>query len=56
MVVRLDNGQSWRMTSQNNIYDWVRPGQSVTIRRGVPSGFRLHVEGLQGMETVRRLN
>lgn len=55
-VVRLDNGHSWKMTTQNKIYDRLRPGQSVTIKRGMPSGFRLHVDGLNGMENVRRLN
>lgn len=51
----LDNGQEWRVTSARNIYDRLRPGQVATIERGTMSGYRLHIEGMTGMENVRRI-
>lgn len=51
----LDDGQKWRITSARNIYDRLRPGQMATIQRGAMSGYRLHIEGMTGMETVRRI-
>jgi hypothetical protein len=52
----LDNGQQWRVTSTRNIHDRLRPGQAARIERGTMSGNRLHIEGMTGMETVRRIN
>jgi hypothetical protein len=37
----LDNGQVWRMTESEGVFDFPNRGDTVTIRRGAVGGFRL---------------
>ena len=37
----LDNGQVWRMTESEGVFDFPDRGDTVTIRRGAIGGFRL---------------
>jgi hypothetical protein len=37
----LDNGQVWRMTESEGVFDFPSRGDTVTIRRGAIGGFRL---------------
>jgi hypothetical protein len=53
--VVLDNGQEWQVTTDRNLFDRLRVGQTATIKRGVMSGYRIYVDGVTGMETVRRI-
>ena len=39
--VELDNGQVWRMTESEGVFDFPNRGDTVTIRRGVIGGYRL---------------
>ena len=37
----LDNGQVWRMTESEGVFDFPNRGDTVTIRRGAIGGYRL---------------
>jgi len=37
----LDNGQVWRMTESDGVFDFPNRGDTVTIRRGAIGGYRL---------------
>lgn len=54
-LVVLDNGHEWQVTTDRNLADRLRPGQTVTIKRGMMSGYRIYADGVTGMESVRRI-
>lgn len=56
MIVTLDNGQVWRITSSGRLQQFLKPGMPVTISEGPISGYRLRTEAINGMETVRRID
>lgn len=51
----LDNGHEWQVTTDRNLADRLRVGQTVEIKRGMMSGYRVYVDGVTGMETVQRI-
>jgi hypothetical protein len=56
MIVTLDNGQVWRITSSGRLQQFLKPGMAVTISEGPISGYRLRTDAINGMETVRRID
>lgn len=54
-ILELDNGNAWQVTTNGNLQHYLAAGQVVTIKRGALSGYRLHADGVNGMETVRRI-
>lgn len=51
----LENGAVWEFDDDSRVIFWVRPGQGVTIKRGLMGGYRASVEGVSGLEVVARV-
>jgi hypothetical protein len=51
----LDNGAVWQFDRESRVIFWVRPGQAVTIKRGLVGGYRASVDGVSGVEVVTRV-
>lgn len=53
--VTLDNGMVWKITDGGNLLQWLQEGQVATIERGIFSGYRMTVKGVNGKAVVTRL-
>jgi hypothetical protein len=53
--IYLANGAVWAFAHDSRLIDWVRPGQQVTIKRGLVGGYRATVSGVNGREAVTRI-
>ncbi|KMS60451.1 hypothetical protein V474_00865 [Novosphingobium barchaimii LL02] len=51
----LENGMSWKVEDGGHFLEWVRPGQVATVKKGLMSGYRMMVDGLNGKAVVTRL-
>ena len=51
----LDNDAVWELARDSRIINWIRPGQEVTIKKGMVGGYRAVVSGVSGREAVTRL-
>jgi hypothetical protein len=51
----LENGAVWQFDRDSRVIFWVRPGQGVTIKRGLVGGYRASVDGVSGVEVVTRV-
>jgi hypothetical protein len=51
----LDNGAVWEFGHDSHMAFWLRPGQAVTIKRGLVGGYRASVDGVNGREAVTRV-
>lgn len=54
--IALDNGMVWRVVDNQRAADWVQKGRKVTVERGLLSGYRMNVEGVNGTMVVERMN
>ncbi len=50
----LDNGQVWRMTESEGVFDFPSRGDTVTIRRGAIGGYRLDWGSNVGVRVARQ--
>jgi hypothetical protein len=52
--IYLADGAVWTFAHDSRLIDWIRPGQQVTIKRGLVGGYRATVSGVNGREAVTR--
>jgi hypothetical protein len=53
--IYLADGAVWAFARDSRIINWIRPGQAVTIKKGLVGGYRATVDGVNGREAVTRV-
>jgi hypothetical protein len=53
--IYLANGAVWQFDHDSRLIEWIKPGQQVTIKRGLVGGYRASVDGVNGREAVTRV-
>ncbi len=53
--VVLENDPVWQFERTSRITFWVRPGQDITIKKGLVGGYRASVKGVNGLDPVTRV-
>ena len=54
--VVLENGAVWQFDRDSRMIFWVRPGQDITVKKGVLGGYRASVKGVNGLDPVTRVH
>ena len=53
--VVLENGAVWQFDRDSRMIFWVRPGQEITVKKGLLGGYRASVKGVNGLDPVSRV-
>lgn len=53
--VVLEDGAVWQFDRDSRMIFWVRPGQEITVKKGVLGGYRASVKGVNGLDPVTRV-
>ena len=53
--VVLESGAVWEFDRNSRMVFWVRPGQEITVKKGMLGGYRASIKGVSGLDPVTRV-